>query len=89
VIGVRAVPALVRMLAYKGQSAPPSEQEIKEAEVVRYEAAMALAAIGNVATEAVPKLQEMSVAEPSEHVRSAVIEALHRIKSSRAGWKKK
>jgi HEAT repeat protein len=86
-LGAPAVPALVRMLSYQGEAASPSEQEFKEAEVVRYEAAMALAAIGSEAKAALPTLEERSASEPSEHVRSAVIEALRRVKSERALWR--
>jgi HEAT repeat protein len=73
-IGARATPVLVTMLTYK--DGPPAESE-----VVRYEAAMALAAIGGNAKPALPVLNELIESESSEHVRVAVIEAVRRIKA--------
>jgi HEAT repeat protein len=73
-IGARATPVLVTMLTYK--DGPPAESE-----VVRYEAAMALAAIGGDANPALPVLNELIESESSEHVRVAAIEAVRRIKA--------
>lgn len=81
-IGAPAAPVLARMLSYAGDSSSPSEREAGEAEVVRYEAAMGLAAIGGDAREALPVLQERIRLESSEHVRGAVIEAMRRIRSA-------
>ena len=74
-IGAPAVPVLITMLGH--QDAPAAE-----AEVVRYEAAMALAAIGGAAKPALPALETMTANEPSEHVRVAAIEAIRRIKAN-------
>jgi HEAT repeat protein len=77
-IGADAVPTLTTMLKYQE---PPAA----EAEVVRYEAAMALAAIGADAKSALPVLNDLAESETSEHVRVAAIEAIRRIKA-RLKW---
>lgn len=71
-LGDRAVPVLIKMLQYQ-------EGDPAEAEVVRYEATMALSALGKPAQPALGILSKMADTESSEGLRVAAAKALKQI----------
>jgi HEAT repeat protein len=72
-IGAPAVPVLIKMLQY-------NEEPAAEAEVVRFEAAMALSMLREAAKPAIPTLEAMVANETSDPVRRAAIRALQQIR---------